>query len=137
MSKILEKAVLSQLFSFLTNNNVLDNFQSGFRVHHNSETALLNDLLLFVHSGNCSVFLLLDFSAVFDSVNNDILPGSPPARDWYPGCCSTVVQLLFIKIELSPVSIGNISSSSAAITCGLPQDSILGFLFFLYMLVES
>ena len=38
LSKILEKAVTNQC-DFLHNNSLFEDFQSGFRVHHSTETA--------------------------------------------------------------------------------------------------
>lgn len=38
-SKILEKTVSNQLCDFLHNNNLYEDFQSGFRVEHSMETA--------------------------------------------------------------------------------------------------
>jgi hypothetical protein len=38
-SKILERAVHKQLYSFLTNNNLLSPYQFGFRKQHSTETA--------------------------------------------------------------------------------------------------
>ena len=81
-----------------------------------------------------SILVFLDLSAAFDTVDHDILINrlqkfvglSGPVLDWF-------------KTYLSGrdyfVSIGGHSSANTCTTCGVPQGSILGPVFFsLYML---
>lgn len=54
----------------MNNNSVLNSFRSGYRALHSTETALGKiaiDLLLTADRDECSVFVLLDLGAAFDS----------------------------------------------------------------------
>ncbi|KAL0148215.1 hypothetical protein M9458_056447 [Cirrhinus mrigala] len=140
IGKIIEKVVFNQLNSYLNSNGYLDNFQSGFRPHHSTETALvkiINDIRLNSDSGKISVLVLLDLSAAFDTVDHNILLErlenwvglSGMALNWFRS---------YLEGRGYYVSIGEHQSKWTSMTCGVPQGSILApLLFSLYMLPLS
>ena len=76
LSKIIEKAVATQLIGHLINNNLEEPFQSAYKRCHSTETALLkvqNDILIAIDNKKFVALLLLDMSAAFDTVNHEIL----------------------------------------------------------------
>jgi retron-type reverse transcriptase len=117
--------------------NICEHFQSGFRALHNTEFALLkvqNDILLAVDYGSCAFLVLLDLSAAFDTIDHNILLKRLEDEVCLQG---SVLQWFssYLSDRSFSVSLGNLSSSSAPIKCGVPQGSILGpLLFSLYML---
>ena len=76
LSKVLEKVVLHQLLGNLLANNLSETFQSAYRAHHSTETALLdltNFLLGSTDEGQVFILTLLDLSAAFDTLDHSIL----------------------------------------------------------------
>ncbi len=68
--------MFNQVSAFLTQNNLLDSNQSGFRSGHSNETALLSvveALRLARAESKSSILIWLDLSAAFDTVNHQIL----------------------------------------------------------------
>lgn len=123
--------------SYLSQNAIFDPFQSGFRVNHSTETALVrvvNDLRIATDNQKMSVLVLLDLSAAFDTVDHTILLHRLEHLIGIQG-----TALAWISSYLSgrsfTVSIDNFVSDAKPILYGVPQGSILGpLLFNLYML---
>ena len=78
LSKVVERVVANQLQALLDETNALDPFQSGFRLCHSMEMALValfDDLLREADRGKMSLLVLLSISATFDTVEHSILLG--------------------------------------------------------------
>ena len=76
ISKLIERVVANQLNEYLTANNLLPRFQSGYRKGHSTETAMLrvwSDILMAADSRKVTLLGLLDMSAAFDCVDHPIL----------------------------------------------------------------
>ena len=76
LSKIIEQVVLSQLNEHLSRVGILSDHQSAYRKNYSAETALcavVNNDLMNMDEGKCSVLVLLDLSAAFDTVVHDLL----------------------------------------------------------------
>ena len=110
-------------------------FQSAYRKHHSTESALLNihnDILLNMTKGSVTALTLLDLSAAFDTIDHTILLDrlnvyygiSELALGWFKS---------YLSGRTHSVKVGNILSHPAALQYGVPQGSVLGpILFSLY-----
>lgn len=137
LSKILEKVVSEQLSLFLDQNNIHEKFQSGFRKHHSTETALLkvsSDIMMSADSGKCTVLVLLDLSSAFDTVDHQILLRR--LRDEV-GLSGSVLHWFssYLSGRSFSVTANQIRSESADLLCGVPQGSVLGPVLFLLYLI--
>ncbi len=135
IAKTLERVVFNQVTPFLTQNNLLDSNQSGFRSGHSTETVLLSvveDLRLARTASKSSLRILLDLSAAFDTVNHQILLSTLMRK----GISGTTLQWFdsYLSDRSFKVSWRGEVSKSQHLATGMPQGSVLGpLLFSVYM----
>lgn len=135
ISKILEKAIFHQLQEHLTSNDLVNSYQSAYKKHHSTETALLklhNDINLNNDRGMVTALVLLDLSAAFDTIDHTTLLRllklnfgiQGTAWEWF---------LSYLTHRTQMVKINEHCSNTVDLMYGVPQGSVLGpILFTLY-----
>ena len=118
--------------SFLDGNNILCNEQFGFRKNRSTYMAGL-DVIDFITSGfnnkELTLGIFVDLSKAFDTVNHNILL----QKLYHYGIRGMALNLLksYLACRKQLVVVDGHTSQSLAISCGVPQGSILGPLLFL------
>ena len=131
-SKIFEKVVFSQMYEYLTENNILFKSQHGFRSNHSTETAaieFIDHIKSEISLKHTPISIFLDLSRAFDTVDHNILL-KKLAHYGFTGS-----ELKWFESYLSNRSQYVIwdGAKSDTMSCkkGVPQGSILGPLLFL------
>ena len=132
ISKVIERIVYDQVDNFLLQNNILYNYQSGFRKNHSTDLCLsfINDeILKGFDKGLFTGMILIDLQKAFDTINHEILLGKLHAIGFSE---KTVAWFkLYLSDRAFKVNINNHFSDLSKISCGVPLVSILGPLLFL------
>lgn len=132
INKIFEKILYSRLTKYINNSNILYKYQFGFRKNHSTEHALIElvDQIRIAMGNNlmtCGIFI--DLSKVFDTVNHHMLI----QKLQHYGIRGTALELFksYLSNRKQYVQIDKCKSKTLPITCGVPQGSVLGPLFFI------
>ncbi|XP_048031480.1 uncharacterized protein LOC125258536 [Megalobrama amblycephala] len=123
IAKTLERVVFNQLSTYLTQNNLLDDHQSGFKSGHSTETALLSvteALRLARATSKSSVLILLDLSAAFDTVNHQILLSTLKSK----GISGTALQWFKSYLSDDPTVAGRIAGCLTAISAWMKDHHL-------------
>ena len=132
VSKIIERTVHDQMYSYLSVNNFLSSSQSGFRSQYSTATTVIDvqDFILKnMDEGKVTGAIFLDLKKAFDTVSHRLL------IDKLKKCGISGIELNWFKSYLSnrmqSVKIGSSLSDLKPINIGIPQGSILGPLLFI------
>ena len=132
ISKVLERVIHDQTNAFLKGNNLLCNYQSGFRTNHSINLCLsfLTDKILKEFDEDLLTgMILIDVQKAFDTINCEILFKKLKAMGFSEGCVTWFKSYLSERTFF--IGIENQLSDYGRISCGVPQGSILRPLLFL------
>ena len=132
VSKIIERAVHDQMYSYLSLNHFLNPSQSGFRSQYSTSTTVIDveDFILKnMDEGKVTGAIFLDLKKAFDTVNHSLLLNKLKKfgiRDieinWFKS---------YLNNRMQSVKVGSTLSDLKPINIGIPQGSILGPLLFI------
>ncbi|XP_044575217.1 uncharacterized protein LOC123259023 [Cotesia glomerata] len=136
LAKVFERIIANQITSYLEDTELFDPFQSGFRKHHSTQTALLrltDDIREAMDKSKLTILVLFDLSKAFDYVDpKDILTAlfelgfSIHTIVWFFSYLSDRSQSILNDLG-TPIQLLKTSS-------GVPQGSVLGPILFLIVM---
>ena len=130
--KIIEKVAHAKFSSFLDRHGIISDKQGGFRKGFStakSMAELTDNILSIINEGKTSLAVFVDLRKAFDTVNHEVLIKKLEHYGirgqnliWCKDYLCNRLQKTLANGELS---------SAVRVTCGVPQGSVLGPLFFI------
>ena len=136
LSKITVKTVANQMIDYISKNDMAERFQSAYKQHHSTETALIrvhNDISCAIEDGRSVLLLLLDLSSAFNTIDHGILLSRLTQKY---GFCEMVHNWFssYLSGRSQFVSVNGGSSTKRDLPYGVPQGSVLGPLLYSILL---
>lgn len=132
MSKIIERVMKNQMQDFVSHNNLLFKFQSGFRERYSTNTAMLtvvNDLANAIEQGKVTALVLLDLKKAFDLVDHETLLRKLHTKFRFSSRTCKLLQS-YLSDRYQRVKLGDDFSNLAPVHSGTPQGGVLSALLF-------
>ena len=132
VSKVIKKAVSVQLTDHVRTHHLEEWFQSAYKIHHSTETALVkvqNDILRAIDDNRSVLLLLLDLSAAFNTVDNSALLLRLRTRFGVKGSAIAWFES-YLASHKYYVQVEGCRSSLRSLDSGVPKGSVLGQLFY-------
>jgi hypothetical protein len=132
LAKAFERLLNDQIVHHVESNNLLSEFQSGFRRNHSTITALTKvtgDLSAVQAKRMVAFLLLLDFSKAFDCVHHGLLVHKLRSQYHFDSSAAAMIAS-FLKDRSMMVEIDGVRSSPRTLVAGVPQGSVLSPLLF-------
>jgi len=132
LPKLFENVLYHRVYSYLTEHNLIDKRQYGFRENHSIDlaiTTIYDELLRNLDNKLITCSLFLDLSKAFDCCDHEILLDKL-YHDGIRGVSHKVLSN-FLHNRMQCTKIGAFKSSYKRISCGVPQSSVISPLLFL------
>ena len=136
-SKVIDKLIYARLLDHITTNSILVNEKYGFRIRYSTEQAsfsLINTILTATNNNLKIGDIFCDLQKAFDCVNHKILLDKLEfysIERKFKTLIESYLTCRYQKVVLNNNTNTNSSLKLELIKNGVPQDSILGPLFFL------
>ena len=130
--KILEKIVHNRISVFLETNKLLCDEQCGFRKEHSTTDSIANltdTLFTAINNKETCLAVFIDLKKAFDTVNHNILLRKLQQL----GICGQLLIWVsnYLHERVQRTLANGVLSQALSVSCGVPQGSILGPLFFI------
>ena len=127
--------VHNRVYDYVSNANLLNDHQSGFRKRYSTGTCLVEFLDVIynnIQEGRLSGVLFLDLKKAFDTVDHDVVISILSKLNMSNSVLQWFISYLSPRHQITRVE--GIDSLYGNVVCGVPQGSILGpLLFVLYI----